>query len=55
MRGFRKELGKYDATLGRCRGRIHFRGAVRKATWAVSVGREVEELRSVVVVNGDKH
>ena len=55
MQGFQKELGKYDATLERWRDRIPFRGAVRKATWAVSVGRDLEELRAGVVVKGDKH
>ena len=53
MREFRKELGQNDATMGRRRGRVHFRGAACKATWAVSVGREAEERRAVVGAKAD--
>jgi len=48
LRDFLGEIEKYEASLGAWSDRASFRGARRKAKWAVPVADEVKKLRTLV-------
>lgn len=48
LRDFMTKLEKYESSLGPWADRSGYRGAGRKARWAVSFGAEVEKLRALV-------